>query len=77
MSQGRFRDKSTLDTGGRIFVPLLRRRSGCLVSPGRSLVALELRPPLPLSPCSRRVVIGAASGPIVSDPFRPSTLPVR
>jgi hypothetical protein len=44
MSRGRLRDKSTPGSGGRIFVPLLRRRSGCLVSPGRSLVALELRP---------------------------------
>jgi hypothetical protein len=77
MSRGRFRDKSTLDTGSRIFVPLLRRRSGCLVSAGQSLVALELRPRPPPSPCFRRVVIGAASGPIVSDPFRPSTLPIR
>jgi hypothetical protein len=77
MSRGRFRVKSTLDTGGRIFVPLLKRTSGCLVLPGRSLVALELRPLPPPSPCSRRVVIGAASGPIVADPFRPSTLPIR
>jgi hypothetical protein len=77
MSRGRFRDKSTLEAGGQVFVPLLRRRSGCVVLPGRSRVAHELRPPPPPSPCSRRVAIGAVNGSIVSEPFRPSPLPIR